>query len=131
MTPLQAAIDAATIEASARFEPEAASLEFVFAPDFLGFAGHFPDAPVLPAAVQLMLGRRVLERWSGKACRLKGVSQAKFFKPITPQARVLATCRPLPSEPGALRAQVELRLWEDGHEQGRAAVFTFDLEHCA
>jgi 3-hydroxyacyl-[acyl-carrier-protein] dehydratase len=131
MTPLQQAIRGAEIEQSARFASESASLEFVFAPDFLGFGGHFPGAPVLPAAVQLMLGRHVLERWRGQACRLVGLSQAKFLKRIGPDERVLVACRLLPLPPlaglNALRAQSELRVWE-GKQDVRASIFTLDLE---
>ena len=58
--------------------------DFVFAPDFPGFSGHFPARPVLPAVVMLLASRLLAESVSAVPLRLAGVKQAKFLLPIAP-----------------------------------------------
>ncbi len=57
---------------------------FLLPEDFLGFAGHFPGRPLLPAFVQLYMGRWVIEQWQGEPLPLQSVERAKFFAPIGP-----------------------------------------------
>lgn len=61
-----------------------ASQTFVLTPEFIGFQGHFPGAPVLPAFVQTLMGRHVLQTWLGHERQLKEVDRAKFKQPIGP-----------------------------------------------
>jgi len=62
--------------------------EFELAPDFAGFRGHFPEAPVMPgvciiAAVILAASEAV-----GSAQKLTRLKSAKFYSPVMPKDRV-------------------------------------------
>ncbi len=83
---------------------------FVLQPDNLCFTGHFPGHPLLPAFVQLMLGRLV----AGTLVKGHGVDRAKFTAPIPP-GEVTVTCEP---------RRVGLRVCLET-EKGQAALFTF------
>lgn len=63
---------------------ESFSMQFTFEPDFIGFEGHFPDKPVLPAMVQLMTGAVASSQAAGKHLAARKVSRAKFLKPVLP-----------------------------------------------
>ena len=59
-----------------------------FAPGFIGFSGHFPGDPILPAIVQVCAVVSLAEEESGKALRLAAVRSAKFLSPIRPDEEV-------------------------------------------
>lgn len=63
--------------------------EFTFQPDFIGFEGHFPDDPILPGVIQLMLGSLTVEEATGKPLTVNTVSKAKFLKPVSPNETLL------------------------------------------
>lgn len=77
MNPLRHAIRAALRDT------QADSASFCFAPDSPVFAGHFPQQPVLPAVVQIMMVQEVLAA-QGRASQLASVRQAKFLAPVGP-----------------------------------------------
>lgn len=57
---------------------------FVFGPSFLGFQGHFPGTPVLPAVVQIMTLRESIIGQMACDLEVVGITRAKFLKVITP-----------------------------------------------
>ncbi len=63
--------------------------EFVFKADFIGFDGHFPGNPILPAVVQLMAGAIATGEALGTQLVVNGVSRAKFLKQIRPGDRLM------------------------------------------
>lgn len=93
MESLEQAV-AKTAHGELRSSHDEASQTFVLTPEFIGFQGHFPDAPVLPAFVQTLMGRHVLQQWLGHEQRLKEVDRAKFKLPIGPE-EVLVRCKQL------------------------------------
>ncbi len=58
--------------------------------DFIGFQGHFPQNPVLPAVIQVLMSEVTLAEAIQKNIRLHTVHEAKFTKPIAPNS--LLTC---------------------------------------
>lgn len=62
---------------------------FVPTDNFVGFAGHFPNHPVLPAVVQIIMAECTVEEGTGKQLQMEQLSQAKFTMPVLPNARVL------------------------------------------
>ncbi len=57
---------------------------YCFAPEFVGFQGHFPGHPVLPAFVQVLAAQTAMELRNGGPLPLQQVKRAKFMKTIHP-----------------------------------------------
>jgi 3-hydroxyacyl-[acyl-carrier-protein] dehydratase len=57
---------------------------FCFAPDFIGFKGHFPGNPLLPAVVQLQLGVLLAAQLAGRPLVPASLTRAKFTHPVKP-----------------------------------------------
>ena len=64
-----------------------------FGPDFLGFAGHFPGYPILPAFVQLLTAQTLIEEYHGHPLELAMVEKAKFHLPLKPGQEVRVAFR--------------------------------------
>lgn len=80
-----------------------------FAPDEPWFAGHFPDAPIVPGVLlvefvaqtaNLLVGHR---RDGEARCHLVGVRNARFLQPVLP-GQALEACVTLPAGSAAPRA---------------------------
>ncbi|MDL2306839.1 hypothetical protein LJC48_02245 [Desulfovibrio sp. OttesenSCG-928-C06] len=69
-----------------------------YAPDagFIGFAGHFPDYPVLPAFIQVQMAVHALCRAQGKKLALAGIGTAKFTSQARPGDSLQLECSPAP-----------------------------------
>jgi 3-hydroxyacyl-[acyl-carrier-protein] dehydratase len=64
-----------------------------FGRDFIGFAGHFPGNPILPAFVQILLGMTVVEKHKGCRLEMASVEKAKFLIPLLPEKEIEVECR--------------------------------------
>ena len=64
--------------------------EYVFGPNFLGFQGHFPGKPVLPAVVQIMIFRESIAEELAQPLEIVKVTRAKFLKVIGADVPVTA-----------------------------------------
>jgi 3-hydroxyacyl-[acyl-carrier-protein] dehydratase len=92
-----------------RFSPDAADGTFHFGPDFIGFQGHFPGNPVLPAVCLIQAAATLLSRWTGHPLRVSEVVSAKFFASAGPgeHLRFACTLRPDgPDHPGVYAVTV-------------------------
>ncbi|MEW5773277.1 MAG: hypothetical protein AB1916_07090 [Thermodesulfobacteriota bacterium] len=72
-----------------------AEWEFVLPGEFVGFAGHFPGNPVLPAIAQLAMVRLAAgDALPGgpRPLRLAAVKRAKFTAPVGPGQAVRVAC---------------------------------------
>ena len=67
--------------------------QYRFDKNFVGFSGHFPGYPLLPAFVQIMLGIVLLETQKGFPIELNTVSNAKFLLQIRPEQELTVECR--------------------------------------
>lgn len=88
----RAIIESATGPATVS-EPGAIGRRYCFEPDFLGFLGHFPGYPILPALVQLMTALTCAEELMGRPLAMDTVEKAKFVKEIQPGQEILVLCR--------------------------------------
>jgi 3-hydroxymyristoyl/3-hydroxydecanoyl-(acyl carrier protein) dehydratase len=64
--------------------PGAAEALVVLHPDFVGFAGHFPGAPVLPGMCHVDLALRAASLAVGAALDLVAVDRARFVRKALP-----------------------------------------------
>ena len=74
-------------------EPGLARRGYRFGPAFVGFQGHFPGHPILPALVQILTGVTLAEAWFEKPLDLVAIDNAKFLLPIYPERDLLVECR--------------------------------------
>jgi len=88
MNALRREIRASAAGDIARIGPETVVRRYRFAPGFIGFSGHFPGNPVLPAIVQVCTVVSLAEEEGGKALRLSAMRSAKFLSPIRPDEEV-------------------------------------------
>lgn len=82
--------------------PDAASRRYLFGEDFVGFSGHFPGDPVLPAVAQLRTVVSLAEECAGRPLRLAEIRSAKFLFPILPGKEVLVRYRRSAGDDGDL-----------------------------
>lgn len=64
---------------------------YLFSGDCVAFDGHFPDSPILPGVVQLMMGAHTAVEALGESFNFHKVSKAKFLKPILPDEPILVS----------------------------------------
>jgi len=91
---------------------------FRFEPGFLGFSGHFPGYPLVPAFVQVLASIVVMERAKTTALEIVALNSAKFRKEIRPGTEVTVECKETADLP-LLAFQVRIR-----DEEGDAASFS-------
>ena len=93
MSALRKGIDASAMEALAGTGTEPGARRYRFGPGFIGFSGHFPGNPILPAIVQIRAVVSLAEEAGGKTLRLAAVRSAKFLAPIRPDEDVWVRVR--------------------------------------
>ncbi len=94
MNSMRQAIAAAAV-APARQETMSGQQSFCFKSDFLGFSGHFPDYPILPAVLQVLIAHMLAETIMGVPLSVMALNRAKFVQQVRPndQVDVQVTCR--------------------------------------
>lgn len=102
MNTLQRAIAASAAGPRSVDDAGIVSRTFLFAPDFPGFGGHFPGAPILPAVVQIQAVVALASETAGEPLRLAAVESAKFLSPVRPGETVVASVRRCESGGAAL-----------------------------
>jgi 3-hydroxyacyl-[acyl-carrier-protein] dehydratase len=67
---------------------------YLFPERFAGFAGHFPEHPILPAIVEILTVVSLVGVQIGHRQRLVAVVDAKFLKPVRPNQELMVRCQP-------------------------------------
>jgi 3-hydroxyacyl-[acyl-carrier-protein] dehydratase len=108
--------DIRTLEPGGNYE-----MTFSFDKGFTGFQGHFPQHPILPAFVQLMMGECAARIRTARNWRLSRIHKAKFMRTILPNQTMSVRWEEQPIN-NDLRCSFTLLV---GNE--KAAVFTIEL----
>ena len=66
---------------------------YCFGPEFIGFEGHFPGFPILPAVVQILCGIVVAEEIKGALLEPTNIHKAKFLLKVKPGQEIEVQCR--------------------------------------
>jgi 3-hydroxyacyl-[acyl-carrier-protein] dehydratase len=90
----------AEIQASAKGQverPDAHTVKklYQFKESFVGFVGHFPADPILPAFVQILTALSLVAEGFSGGYELGGVMRAKFHLPIRPNDEIQVECHDL------------------------------------
>jgi 3-hydroxyacyl-[acyl-carrier-protein] dehydratase len=72
--------------------PSEITNEYCFDQNFIGFSGHFPEYPILPAVVQLIVAQLLIEEQKGHKIRVKSIEKAKFLSEIKPDEKITVQC---------------------------------------
>jgi len=91
---MRVAIKAAAL-APARISELAGEQSFCFDQDFIGFGGHFPEYPIFPAVLQVLLAQLLAEEIIGAPLSVHALARAKFIQQLRPgdQIDVCLNCR--------------------------------------
>ena len=93
MHELKRAIITSAVSRIEESENNTVKQRYRFAPDFIGFSGHFPGYPILPAFIQILMALVVIEQH--RDCRLlvSSVEKAKFHIPLRPDQEIEVECQ--------------------------------------
>jgi 3-hydroxyacyl-[acyl-carrier-protein] dehydratase len=94
MNKIRQGIAAAALDAVSTDDSGTLHGRYRFPKDFVGFAGHFPGHPILPAIVEIMTVVALVGAASSCPQRLVAVEDAKFLSPVAPEQEILVRCRP-------------------------------------
>lgn len=72
----------------AELTERAGTQSYQFAESFIGFAGHFPGYPILPAVLQTLLAQMVAEQICGEPLQFLALERAKFTQQLRPGDRI-------------------------------------------
>lgn len=73
-------------------QPGTIKQRYRFRPDFIGFSGHFPGNPILPAFVQILTALTLTEIYKGRPLKAASVEKAKFRIPLQPNQEIEVAC---------------------------------------
>ncbi|TRZ93166.1 3-hydroxyacyl-ACP dehydratase [bacterium] len=93
MNEMKKAIMAAALTPLEHTDDGAVACDYRFDEGFPGFSGHFPGYPIVPAIVQIMTARALIEDCHGAPLRLLAVEGAKFMMQLRPGEEIRVTCR--------------------------------------
>jgi 3-hydroxyacyl-[acyl-carrier-protein] dehydratase len=98
--------------APAQLTVDSGEQDFCFTDAFLGFAGHFPGYPILPAILQTLLAQLLAEQIMGEPLQFLSLKRAKFTRQLRPGDRITVSlsCRIMQ---GQLHCAAQLRVADE------------------
>jgi 3-hydroxyacyl-[acyl-carrier-protein] dehydratase len=93
MANLRSAVRESALGPAQETEQGTWARSYCFAPDFIGFAGHFPGYPILPAFVQVLMVVTMAEAVKGRPLKISTLERAKFQKEVFPGQEIIAQYR--------------------------------------
>ena len=73
--------------------PGTVNRRYCFNQDFIGFSGHFPGYPILPAFVQILTALTLAEEQRGYPLDLASLENAKFHIQLRPGQEIQVECK--------------------------------------
>jgi 3-hydroxyacyl-[acyl-carrier-protein] dehydratase len=125
MNNLRAAIQSSALGPVQEAEPGTFLQSYYFQPDFIGFSGHFPGYPILPAFIQVFLVLIMAEEAERRPLTILTLEKAKFQKEIHPGQVINIKYREKNIK-GKKKIEAALTVAED-----QAASFQFTFEEIA
>lgn len=104
-----------------REEGDVTEADFRFGPGFLGFDGHFPGQPILPAVCSVQAAMVMLEQRYGSV-RLREIELAKFSTPATSDETLTYRCVRKATESGEVVVRTTVRRGEESIARMRLRV---------
>jgi 3-hydroxyacyl-[acyl-carrier-protein] dehydratase len=104
---LEKAVQAAAIGGIEAGEPGWTKKIFRFDTGFLGFEGHFPGYPILPAFVQVLTAIVSIEEMVGMPLDIFALDNAKFQKEVRPGSTITVEWQPLDKGPLMFRVRLK------------------------
>lgn len=92
MDKLINAIVKSELDTTIQDDPAEITGGFCFENDFIGFSGHFPGYPLLPAVIQLLTAQVLIERLKGCGIKITSIKKAKFLSEVRPGDRINVKC---------------------------------------
>jgi len=125
MNSLEDELQNALITANAVREGATASatLTFRYTPSFIGFQGHFRNAPILPGVCLLQSLRVGLEKAWATPLRLTDILNAKFISPVHPSETLLFAVTETARSPHAISVKTKVT-----RDSQRVAELSVQLE---
>jgi len=93
MNNLRSAIKASALGPAQKTETGVFVQSYCFAPDFIGFSGHFPGYPILPAFIQVLSVLVMAEEVKGRSRKVMTLEKAKFQKEVFPGQKIMVQFR--------------------------------------
>jgi len=93
MNKVKRAIISSAVDAMQVTEVDKVTRHYCFSLDFIGFSGHFPGYPILPAFVQVLTALSLAEEKKGGTLKLATVENAKFLIPLRPCQKIKFQCQ--------------------------------------
>jgi 3-hydroxyacyl-[acyl-carrier-protein] dehydratase len=93
METIKNAISKCALDDLSFLENSVVRRSYRFHPDFVGFSGHFPGYPILPAFIQVITVLALMEELKGHELILESLEKAKFYIEIKPEMTIEVTCR--------------------------------------
>ncbi len=100
MNDLMKSIESSALTPLVVSEDHSAQRKFSFGKEFIGFSGHFPGFPIVPAIVQILIAQSLIEGCVGAPLKLKVVERAKFLLPLEPDQDIDVNICPCSSSDG-------------------------------
>lgn len=66
---------------------------YCFPADFIGFEGHFPGYPIVPAVVQILMAQLLAEEHLGLVLPIRSIERSKFHRQLKPGDVIDVCCR--------------------------------------
>lgn len=92
MNELRRAIVSSAIGKTTVDKADVITRRYRFKPDFVGFRGHFPGYPILPAFIQILTALTLVEEHRNCRLHLASVEKAKFHLPLLPDHEIEVAC---------------------------------------